>query len=247
MLLNFFIPIRGGEFAKGLYLNSNYNLPIAKALVWIFIDRFLDFLVVFILAAVLVFFVPTNLPNGFIPVLILLTIASVLATYLLTFQLSLSRKITKLILPLLIAPVLKKKLTTLVEFFLDTFKILNRNPLDLGRLFLITVLAYGVDSLIWYFSFLALNSNQNFLALFLGQLLSALTYLIPAAPGYVGSAEASGLLVFSGILGIEKHLSSAMIVLFHVLTILFVIAYGVISVYMLKVDLGGLVRRIFRK
>ena len=46
MILNFFIPIRAGEVAKGVYLNAQYGLPLGKAVVCTFIDRFVDFLVV---------------------------------------------------------------------------------------------------------------------------------------------------------------------------------------------------------
>src|SRR3990167_1967642 len=60
-ILNFFIPIRAGEIAKGVYLNTKYDLPLGKSIIWIFIDRFLDFLAVLILAAVLLLVIPTSL------------------------------------------------------------------------------------------------------------------------------------------------------------------------------------------
>ena len=65
-LFNFLIPIRGGEIAKGIYLNTTYNLPVSKSLVWIFLDRFIDFLAVLILAAILFFVIPTSLSITFI-------------------------------------------------------------------------------------------------------------------------------------------------------------------------------------
>ena len=49
MMLNFFIPIRAGEIAKGVYLNNRYQLNLGKSVIWIFLDRFVDFLAVLLL------------------------------------------------------------------------------------------------------------------------------------------------------------------------------------------------------
>ena len=83
--------------------------------------------------------------------------------------------------------------------------------------------------------------------MYLGQLLSALTYLIPAAPGYIGSAEASGLLIFSGIFGINTNLASSMTVLFHIASGVFVLFYGLISVFSLKLDLRLILKKALKK
>ena len=111
----------------------------------------------------------------------------------------------------------------------------------------ITVLAYAADAAIWYFSFMALGVNMSFLKMYLGQLLSALTYLVPAAPGYVGSAEASGLLILSGVFGIQANLASAMIVLLHITSALFVLIFGLISIYSLKIKVGTLLKRVLKR
>ena len=65
-ILNFFIPIRAGEILKGVYLNGKYDLPLGKSVIWIFMDRFVDFLAVLVLATVLFFVVPTSLSIKFI-------------------------------------------------------------------------------------------------------------------------------------------------------------------------------------
>ena len=167
--------------------------------------------------------------------------------YLAIFQVVFSRKIVSFLSKLLIVNIIKLYFERISNFLLDSLSILKRKPQELLLIFGVTLLAFGSDASIWYFTFLALDSSQNFLTLYLAQLLSALTYLIPAAPGYVGSAEASGLLIFSGVFGIDANLSSAMIVLFHVLTLIWIITFGVISVYFLKIDLGSILKRIFRK
>jgi uncharacterized membrane protein YbhN (UPF0104 family) len=71
-----------------------------------------------------------------------------------------------------------------------------------------------------------------------GNALAALTFLVPSAPGYVGSAEASGLAVFGGVLGVDANIASAAIILFHVLTLIMLLFWGFVGIYLLKFDLG---------
>lgn len=210
MMLNYFIPIRAGEIAKGVYLHTQYELPLAKSIIWIFLDRFVDFLVVLILASVFL---------GQKAIIIL-------SVFFVIF---------------LILLLIKKHIKSYFDI------LLNRHPKDLVLMIVITILAYGADAAIWYFTFLSLNSPQNFFKMYLGQLLSALTYLIPAAPGYVGSAEASGLLVLSGVLKIGTNLASAATVLLHILTAFFILIFGLISVLNLKINLGMILKKALNR
>lgn len=247
MMLNFFIPVRAGEFLKGFYLNTNYSLPLGKSVIWIFIDRFVDFLGVLFFAATLFFIVPTALDAKFISILSILLASALAMTYLVVYQPALARKFFNFLRYFLIVKRFKIYFDRFTGFILETFSILKRHPKDLALMMILTVLGYAADAAIWYFTFLSLGVNLGFLKMYLGQTLSALTYLIPAAPGYVGSAEASGLLILSGIFGINANLASAMIVLFHVLSALFVLIFGLISIYSLKINLSSVWKKVFRK
>lgn len=246
-MLNFFIPIRAGEIAKGVYLHSNYKLPFGKSLIWIFLDRFIDFLAVLILATILFFLIPTSLPLNFLTIIIIITVIIVILIYLMVYQSFFSEKMLGFLTHLLIVNSIKIYFRGIYTYFLNSFIILKRKPQDLVILFSLTALAYAADAAIWFFTFLAIGSNQDFFKMYLAQLLSALTYLVPAAPGYVGSAEASGLLIFSGVLGINPNLASSMTVLFHVVTVLFVVIFGVISVYFLKINLGLIFQKVLNR
>lgn len=247
LMLNFFIPIRAGEIAKGIYLNTHYELPLGKSVVWVFLDRFVDFMVVLLLASVLLLIVPTSLSIIFIKVIIVILLSALAITYVAIFQLNFAKKLVQFLIPLLIEKHIKIYFERFSHFILDSFVILKRHPKDLGWMAILTVLGYGADGGIWYFTFIALGSPQDFFKMYLGQLLSALTYLIPAAPGYVGSAEASGLLILSGAFGINPNLASAMIVLFHITSAVFVIIFGLISIFNLKLNVGLVFRKAFRK
>mgnify|MGYP001568506915 CR=1 FL=1 len=247
MLFNFYIPIRAGEIAKGIYLNTQYGLPLSKSLVWVFLDRFLDFLVVLLLSGVLLLIIPTSLSINFITIIIIILSLALLVTYLAIFNKDFAQKLVKFLINLLIFKNIKIYFERFSSFILDSFTILNRKPIDLFSLLFLTILAYATDAAIWYFTFLAISYPQPFINMYLGQLLSALTYLIPAAPGYVGSAEASGLLIFSGVFGLEPNLASAMVVLFHILTAVFILIFGIISVYFLKIDLRMILKKALHR
>lgn len=247
MMLNFFIPIRAGEVAKGVYLNTKYDLPLGKSVIWVFLDRFVDFLVVLIMVILMVSFIPTSLPKNFVLIVSYLLAGFLILTYFAIFKVDFVRKKVNFLRPLLIEKHIKIYFDRFSHFILDSFKILKRHPKDLLILILISVLAYGADAGIWYFTFVALGATQDFLKMYLGQLLSALTYLVPAAPGYIGSAEASGLLILSGVFGIDKNLASAMIVLFHIMSALFVLIFGLISIYNLKINVGMIFKKALNK
>ncbi len=247
MCLNFFIPIRAGEIAKGIYLNTHYNLNLGKSVIWIFLDRFVDFLVVLLLSALLLNFVPTTLPITFKTTVAAVFMVALIITYLAIFQIKLARKIVNILKAFLIEKNIKIYFDRFTSFILDSFSILDRHPKDLTLMISITIVSYAVDATIWYLTFIALGFPQDFWKMYLGQLLSALTYLIPAAPGYIGSAEASGLLILSGIFGITANLASAMIVLAHITTAIFVIIYGLFSIFSLKIDLRVILNKALKR
>lgn len=247
MMLNFFIPIRAGEIVKGIYLNTHYKLPLGKSVIWIFIDRFVDFLAVLLLTTLLFFLVPTALGIKFVTILTLILLIALFLTYLTVFRIDFAKKLFNFLKSILIFNYIKMYFDRFSAFILESFSILDRHPKDLMLMIGITILAYLVDASIWYFTFIALGAKQDFLKMYLGQLLSALTYLIPAAPGYVGSAEASGLLILSGIFGISPNLASAMVVLFHILSAVFVLIFGLISIYSLKIEIGVLLKKVLER
>ncbi len=246
-MLNFFIPVRAGEIVKGVYLNTHYQLPLGKSVIWIFIDRFVDFLAVLLLASVLFFVVPTTLGIYFIKVLVIILVSALILTYLVIHQAKFARKLFSFLRHLLIEKHIKIYFDRFSSFILDSFSILDRHPKDIIVMMGLTFVAYAVDAAIWYFTFVALGANQGFFKMYLGQILSALTYLVPAAPGYVGSAEASGLLILSGFFGILPNLASAMIVLIHVLSAIFVLVFGLLSIYFLKINLGSVFKKVFNR
>ena len=101
-MLNFLIPIRMGEIAKGVYLNTKYGLHLGKSVVWVFLDRFVDFLAVLALASLLLVIIPTSLSITIITIIIVILAFALALTYLAVFQTDFSKKLVQILMPLLI-------------------------------------------------------------------------------------------------------------------------------------------------
>ncbi len=227
--LSFMIPLRIGELSKSVYLTSQFDLPLGRAVVWVFIDRFLDFMMIIFTIALLLQFIPTILPAKFLPIVLIVLIG---------FSLGFFVAITK-------GHWIKK--IPFTHTIVDGFEILKGNIRKLIGVLLFTLVILVVDGMIWWSAFAALGTNLGVFKSMLGNGLSALTFLIPSAPGYVGSAEASGLAVFGGVLGLNANLASAATVLMHIIITVCLLVFGLISLFLLKFDLGLVWRKFTKK
>lgn len=245
-LLSFTIPLRIGEVAKGIYLSSEYGIKAPKAVVWIFMDRFLDFWLTLILALILLMFVPTSLPRNILPSLILSISFFSFGAGLLIFLPKKTEKLINLLSLLLIFNFLKKYFSKISYFLIDSASFLKIGFLKTILVLLVTVLALLSDGLSWFVVFLAVFGSVDFLKVLLGSFFSALTFLIPSAPGYVGSAEASGLAVFSFGMGLDKTLTSATVLIAHGMSLICILLFGLVSLYFLKFNLNLVWKKLKR-
>lgn len=245
-LLSFTIPIRIGEVAKGIYFSTEYGINLGKAVVWVFMDRFIDFWLILVMALILLFFVPTNLPANILPTLLISLLAVSLISSLVIFFPKIAKSLLTFFSNFLVLAVLKKYFNKITSFLIDAATFLNQGKKGTSLIILFSILALLADVLGWYICFLAVFGGVDILKIFIGTIFSMLTYLIPAAPGYVGSAEASGLAVFSLGLGFDKTLTSVVTVINHALNLIAILALGLSSLYFLKFDLN-LVWKKFKK
>lgn len=245
--LSFTIPIRAGELAKGVYLSTHHELPFSRALVLVLLDRFIDFFGVLVLVAVLLFFIPTNLPSS-VEQTLFLAISLISVGIVVTFVFpELIKKFVQYFSQILFFEKIKSIFTQFAYFGIDSIVFFRKNKSNTAKLLLLTFFAIFFDALQWLIIFASLSYFVDFTKLWLGSGLSMLTYLIPAAPGYVGSAEASGLVVFNMALGLDKGMVSAATVLLHALNFVFILAFGIIGLYLLKFDLSLVWRKLKRE
>lgn len=237
--LSFMVPIRAGEIAKSVFLFSQYKLPLSRSIVWILLDRFLDLWTNLVLVGILVMFTKSNVPSNFGVLLFLIFASFSLGLLFMVYKSDLTKSIISFLTK-------KTSFGNIMSSIIDGFEILRRKPLELLILLTLSLAALMSDALMWLYVLLALGVQLGHLEVLLGSLLSALTFLIPAAPGYVGSAEASTLAVFSGALGMDANLASASAVLYHILASFALLVTGVLSITLLKFDLNLVWKQIKR-
>lgn len=236
--LSLLIPIRAGEISKSVYLSTHFNVALGKTIVWVFIDRFMDFLIFILVVVIFMLFVPSALPANFSRITIFVLIACLILLILAIKSSQTLKKMAGCVSRLLIHPGLQKKFLNLSYNIIDGFKILNRHPNDLVFFTILGALAAVSDGFIMLTVFRMFVPEFTLGQGILGNALVAFTFLVPAAPGYVGSAEVAGLAVFGGILGIDANSASTAVVFNHILSMLVLVFLGIMSIYFLKFDLN---------
>jgi uncharacterized protein (TIRG00374 family) len=231
------IPIRAGEITKSVYLTTQYKIPLTRALIIIFVDRFFDFWLIVFCSLVLLILIPNNLPTGLISGLTFSLIIFSTGTLLL---IAIPYQLRQLLLNFknyLVFSFVKKIYTQIIEFITDIGILLNSRKSNLVAIIGLSFLAIISEAVLWYILFTSLFTSVNPFSIWLGSMLNSLTFLIPAAPGYVGSAEAAGLAVFNLGLGYDKTGVAAATILYHAFVLIFMLIFGLLGFYLLKFDL----------
>jgi uncharacterized membrane protein YbhN (UPF0104 family) len=91
---------------------------------------------------------------------------------------------------------------------------LRGRPREVTVIVLLSLASALLDSAVYFCLFLSLGATVPFGRILMGYAMLALTFLIPAAPGYLGSVEAYGSVIFTA-LGVQRDTSAAAMVLYH--------------------------------
>lgn len=242
-LVNFVVPLRTGEVAKSLLLKQRHQVPFAASLPTVAVDRAFDLAAVLALgAAGALLGVPLDdrlslviLAGG---VLLLGFVAFVGVTIwgrpgLLT--------VLAQILPRRLGDSLRGRIVETGEAFLLGFSTAAQRPGDLALMVLLSLVAIIVDATGLYLLFLSLGPPATFAVIVTGFALLTLTCLIPAAPGYIGSTEAFGSLVFTS-LGIGTELAASAVLLNHALMSVGIVSLGGVGLWALGLRPASILR-----
>jgi uncharacterized membrane protein YbhN (UPF0104 family) len=104
----------------------------------------------------------------------------------------------------------------LLEGLLSGFTSLSRRPGDLALMLALSLAAAMIDAGVFYLMFASLGARVPPMVVLTGYALFVVTFIVPGAPGYVGSMEAFGSLIF-GALGTGQALAASVVVLYHAL------------------------------
>src|SRR5215217_3047844 len=215
--MNWLLPIRGGELAKPLLLRRTNGIPVSRSLATVSMDKAMDLVPAVVLLALLPF---AGLHLGSLLWLLLLFALS--AVLLVAAALALVAWRRELALSVLTRPLAKvlpaaarDRVEPFITQFVDTLLALIRKP----RLMLVaaayTAGAVVLDALFCLLAFRAVGVSVALPVVLFGYTFFNLAFILPTPPGQVGSNELVGLLIFSGVLGVESSGVGAMFLFSH--------------------------------
>lgn len=228
VFLNWLLPLRGGEIAKSLLLRRSNQIPVARSLPTVTMDKAMDLMPAVVLLALLPLL---GLHLTHLIWALLLLVISVLAAGITVVALAAwRRELTLAWLARCLRRVTPRRVRPHVEpfviGFVDTLVTLARQP----RLFVMacgyTAVALGLDSLFCFMAFRAVGAAISFPVAVYGYTLYNLAYILPTPPGQIGSNEVVGLLVFGGIFGVSRSAVGAMFLFSHPWTAILMAASG---------------------
>jgi uncharacterized protein (TIRG00374 family) len=233
-LVNFVIPLRTGEIARSLLLRQRHRVPMSASLPTIAVDRSFDLLAVLVVGIIgalsgirLAGRLSTVLLAGGL-LLLMFVVFVILAILSGDRLLSLANRL----LPKRLASHLRDRILGIFEGLLVGFTAVGRQPKGLVQMIALSLLSTVLDGTLFSCLFLSLGANVPYAIVLTGYALFALTFLVPGAPGYVGSMEAFGSLVFSA-LGVGVELAASAVVLFHAWNVLMLGVAGGLAMWAL--------------
>lgn len=217
-LINFVIPIRSGELARGLFLKQKHGVPISASLPTVAVDRSLDLLAVLVVGA---FGAVSGLTMEGPILLVLLLGAGLLIAFfafvlLAIFSQDRLMPLVERLVPRSFGKRFRDRLLSILNGLLIGFASIGRRPRSLIPIVALTFGSTILDATLFYMLFLSVGAVISPLVVLTGYALFVITFIVPGAPGYIGSMEAFGSLVF-GALGVGAAVAASVIVLFHAL------------------------------
>lgn len=241
LLINYLIPVRAGELTKSFILKIRRDVPVAKSLPTIFIDKISDLFPI-ILIMILIPLISINLNHTLYIIIGLLFLVFLTLIAFLFFAVKHRAKAMKMLDLLLI--IFPKKLRTksrkFIETFIDGMGVMQDRPFDTIKVNLLTILAVLSEAVYIFAVFKAFGANISYQKILFGYTLMNLTYILPTPPAQVGSNQFMWVLIFSFALGVDKNLTAAAVTFSHLLTSIWIFLIGAISIFALNIKFSDL-------
>ncbi len=228
LFVNWLLPVRGGELVKSLLLRQGDGTPISESLSTVAMDKSFDLLPAVVLIAVLPF-MPFQLGRPLWSVL-LFALAALICGVLFVALAAWRRPTALGILHAILArlPHAVQRIEPFVVRFLDTLLELIVRPRLLAKAALLTVVAVAFDAWFCQLAFAAVGTPVSFPLVLFGYTLFNLAFILPTPPGQIGSNEVLGLLIFSGVFGVNSTGVAAMFLFSHPWTAILMAVSGLI-------------------
>lgn len=216
IFLNFLLVTGSGEIARSLILKRTAQIPISRSLPTIAMDRSLDLLPALAIMVTIPFL---GLHMDIKLWIVLSLVVSLLCTLACFVGLTVWKRTLAIRVLHMLISLLPRKLGSKIEHFATGFVDALITAASRPRVFLpailLTCLAVVCDGLFAMFIFWAIGLPISFRLAIFGYTLFNMYTILPTPPGQLGSNEAVGLLVFSGLLHLPADKVTAMFVVSH--------------------------------
>jgi uncharacterized protein (TIRG00374 family) len=216
IFVNFLLPVSSGEIVKALLLKRVVGIPISRSLPTVAMDRSLDLLP----ALVIMIVVPLLGVRMEIRLWVVLSIVGGLFIVLASFiGLTVWKRSTAIVLLHKTTSMLPRLVGGKIEAFATSFVDSLLASASRPRIFMLALVLTGLavicDSLFAMFAFWTVGFPISFGTAIFGYTVYNLFFILPTPPGQIGSNEAVGLLVFTGLLYLPANNVAAMFIFSH--------------------------------
>jgi uncharacterized protein (TIRG00374 family) len=242
--VNWLLPIRGGEVVKCLLLRRSNGIPVSRSLATVGMDKTMDLLPAVLLLALLPF-VGLHL-DGALWVLLLSALTAVVVVVVVLALAAWRPRVAESVLTRPLSKVLpagaRQRVGPFVAQFIETLVTVVRQPRLMGLAAAYTAVAVLLDALFCLLAFRAVGVSVSLPVVLYGYTFFNLAFILPTPPGQVGSNELVGLLLFSGVLGLEKSGVGAMFLFSHPWTAALMTISGLICLSVMGLSLRRALR-----
>jgi len=228
--LNFLLPVSSGEIAKTLMLKRIAAIPISRSLPTVAMDRSMDLLpALFIMVIVPLLGMHMDIELW----LVLGIVAGLLIAQIFFVGLAAWKRDAAITLLSKITGMLPRdygsKITAFATGFVDSLLTGVRRPKIFILAVLLTCAAVTFDSLFAMLAFWTIGFHISFATAIFGYTVYNMFFIFPTPPGQLGSNEAVGLLVFTGLLHLSPNDVTAMFIFSHPWAALLMSMAGIMS------------------
>jgi uncharacterized protein (TIRG00374 family) len=246
LMINNILPARAGDMVRPYLLSRKDKIRLVSSLSSVFMERLLDGLSLFML-----FLVTCLVMNA--PGEILLGVYSAGSMFVAVFALSVvfskKRETAKAILTGIFSRFTKRftdRLGEIIDLFLESLSGLTEFSRRNTGVWAVSLVTWLLEASAVYLLFASLGMNLEFPVAVLVLVVTALSTMIPSAPGYIGTFEWFFVFTLS-FFGIDQDLSLTAAVLFHAIQYISVFAFSLPSMYIMHFNFHSILEDKKRK
>lgn len=242
VLINFLLPVQGGEVTKSLLLKRVAGIPVSQSLPTVAMDKALDLMPVLVIIAIvpLIPGIHMNLTLW----LVMGLIASILVALMMVVALTWWKREAAIQLINVFLRLLPKGMGVKIEGFamgfVDSLIEGVKRPETFLPAALLTALAILCEGIFAWQESLAVGLNTMSLGIAtFGYTVFAMFSVLPTPPAQIGTTEGAKTIVFTSLLGFNKDKVLAMSILSHLVGPAIMTVVGLVSLWSLGLTLSS--------